>query len=147
MTNSRTTAYCTLALALACALPMAPVVSAADDHISPFARVFAGGPAAPSHTAQTTSVRIAVVARDTKFIPSVLYVKAGSKIQIHLRNEGKKDPHNITFRTLPYHSASIPPGKTTTLDMVAPTPGNYAFVCTIEDHASHGMTGTLVVTP
>lgn len=114
---------------------------------NPFASILISGAAGEtsSHsTLEGTPYTITVLARDTEFIPSVLKAKAGSKIEIRLRNEGK-EPHNLTFIDLPYKSKTILSGQSTTLVLTAPPKGQYKFTCSVGNHQELGMTGVLQI--
>lgn len=88
---------------------------------------------------------ITVVAKDYQFIPNVITVRTGQKIDLTLRNEGKAE-HNLTFVNLPDKTETVPSGASTTLSLTAGAPGRYRFYCSVGDHKTRGMVGLLVVT-
>ncbi len=145
-----------VAVAAACTLTTSglfalPSVSAAPWHVdkNPFESVLTTDQGhksgADNAKANDDVYHITMIARDMQFVPSVLQAKAGSKVEIRFHNEGKA-PHNITFRTLPYRSATIQKGQSTKLDIVTPAPGRYEFYCSVGNHAHLGMVGHLNVT-
>lgn len=147
MTKVVATAACTIATS---GLFVVPMVGAAPWHISqnPFASVLVSPKEHKpnAHEAKNTDdvYKITMIARDTQFVPNVLQAKAGSKVEIRFHNEGE-EPHNITFRTLPYKSATIHKGQATNVDIVTPAPGRYEFYCSVGNHAQLGMVGHLNV--
>lgn len=85
------------------------------------------------------------VGQDDRFHPSTLVVHRG-KVEIVLKHAAEGAPHDWSLTGFPVAYVPVTTGgQTRTASFMAPSPGNYRFVCTI--HAKLGMTGTLVVKP
>ena len=89
---------------------------------------------------------VAVTAKDVRFTPPDVTVRAGEWTQITFTNA---DPvvHDWMVEAIPNLDAVARPGQTATLRFVLDTPGTYAIECSIPGHAEAGMVGTLTVLP
>ncbi|MFB6285804.1 MAG: cupredoxin domain-containing protein [Candidatus Bipolaricaulia bacterium] len=90
---------------------------------------------------------IEVTASEYEFAPSTLNVAPGETVQVKLENDGQI-AHNFTVKTLGKSTATIQPGKTSTLTFTAPEKsGTYPirFVCSVPGHKDAGMIGEIVV--
>lgn len=90
---------------------------------------------------------ITVTAKEFQFTPSTLNVQPGETVEIKLENDGQI-AHNFTIQTLGESTATIQPGKTSTLTFTAPEePGTYPirFICAVPGHEDAGMIGEIVV--
>jgi plastocyanin len=79
---------------------------------------------------------------ELKFDPAELTVEAGADLRVTFENRASV-PHNLTFQA-PINVVTetvVAPGTSETVELTAPTPGEYAFVCTIHP----GMGGKLIV--
>ena len=115
------TVIVTLAVAAACALPVA-----------------SGAPPTPS-----LELAVASAPGDAlTFVPDAISAPARTLVRVHFRN-GSSQAHNLTFQA-PISAATqtiVEPGALAAATFVTPGPGSYAFVCTIHI----GMAGTLTV--
>lgn len=79
---------------------------------------------------------------DLKFDPETASVAGGGTVQVTFENLSII-PHNLTFED-PLEAATatvVDPGATETIELGAPAPGDYPFVCTLHP----GMAGTLTI--
>jgi plastocyanin len=79
---------------------------------------------------------------ELKFDPGEVTAQPGAHVRVTFENRSEV-PHNLTFEA-PINVASSPvvaPATSETLELTAPGPGEYAFVCTIHP----GMEGELIV--
>ena len=107
------------------------------------ARVADEAEAAPDSADRT----ISVTASEFEFSPSTLTVAPGETVRVELANDGQI-AHNFTVETLDASTATIQPGKTSTLTFTAPEEsGTYPirFVCSVPGHEDAGMIGEIVV--
>ena|SRR5918994_1773941 len=78
------------------------------------------------------------------FDPSDLTVSKGDVIEV--TNDGEL-PHNMTVEGQALATSDLDPGASQQLEVghrLLPA-GDYEFICTIDDHAEQGMTGTMTV--
>lgn len=109
-----------------------------------------------------------VTATELKFSPSQISVKAGSPVQITLKNKGTAE-HDFVISGMPAknidddtrsgshegqhdHSAEVgviaghaKPGATARIWFTPVQPGRYEFYCSVTGHREAGMVGTLTV--
>jgi uncharacterized cupredoxin-like copper-binding protein len=92
-----------------------------------------------------TGARFDIIAMEYSFDPATIPTDAHT-VEFALRNQGQieHDFEVIGGQGIVAHIDVVPPGITraTAVDL---KPGEYRFICTIEDHAQRGMTGTLTV--
>lgn len=104
---------------------------------------------------------------DFAFGPSSVTIPAGQPVKITLDNKGLVE-HDFVIEKAPasmesmpengsemHHMsgdasefvvhASVPAGKTATLEMTVSEPGTYQFFCSVPGHKEAGMTGELIV--
>jgi plastocyanin len=84
-----------------------------------------------------------IVAKDMKFQPTTVEVKAGSNVTIHFDNQDSA-PHNVAIFTDSSASTPVSVGpivSSAKADQVVPAlqPGSYFFRCDVH----HDMTGTI----
>ena len=89
---------------------------------------------------------VSVTAKDVRFVPADVTVRAGEWSAISFTNA---DPvvHDWMVEAIPNLDTVARPGQTTTLRFVLDTPGTYEIVCSVPGHAEAGMVGTLTVLP
>jgi len=106
----------------------------------------AGGVLAADRAVNDALPRLDVTARDVRFQPADLTVRAGEWAVLELTNA---DPlvHDWMIEEIPNMDAVARPGQTATLRFVLDTPGEYAVICSVPGHAEAGMVGTLTVLP
>ncbi|HVL54445.1 MAG TPA: heavy metal translocating P-type ATPase [Vitreimonas sp.] len=104
----------------------------------------AGGVMAADRAIDAGAQRVDVVARDVRFVPDELHVRAGEWAVISLRND---DPvfHDLEVVEMANVDVGARPGQTGEIRVMLDRPGRYPFVCTVPGHAEAGMTGTLIV--
>ncbi|WP_374712423.1 cupredoxin domain-containing protein [Symbiobacterium terraclitae] len=88
--------------------------------------------------------RITVVAREYRFTPATLRVKAGRKVVVRLENRGR-EYHEFRVPELNILIGPIAPGKSAEAEFVVEKPGAYRYDCDVDRHDQKGMQGTLVV--
>ena len=73
-------------------------------------------------------------------------VRSGEFVVVQFTNA---DPifHDWEVEGVANIDAGARPGQTQRIRFVAPAPGTYRVVCTVEGHAEAGMVGTLLVQP
>jgi len=106
-----------------------------------------GGTTQTSPTTQAPAsgaTEINVVGTEFSFNPASISVKAGEKIKITFRNNGRS-PHNLVVEGLNIGTKTISPGQTETIEFTAPSSGTYTFFCSIPGHRAAGMEGSLKV--
>ncbi len=106
----------------------------------------AGGVLAADRAIDAGADHHAVVARNLRFAPADLHVRAGDIVVVQFSNE---DPtfHDWRVVGLANVDAGARPGQTQRVRFRADTPGTYRIECSVPGHAESGMTGTLVVDP
>jgi plastocyanin len=82
-----------------------------------------------------------IAAHDFRFEPRALSAKAGERVTVTLKNEGKVE-HNFTLSQASA-DGEAEPGASTNVTFTAPAAGTYEFFC--KYHKDMGMTGTLTV--
>jgi plastocyanin len=123
-------------IVLTFALVAVAAISAACSTAS--AQPVASTPAGPAADGPT------IVARDMKFAPATVEVKAGSTVTIHFDNQDAA-PHNVAIYSDSSASSAISIGdivSSARKDQVVPAlpAGTYFFRCDVH----HDMTGTIV---
>jgi Cu+-exporting ATPase len=106
--------------------------------------VAAGGVLATDRAIDASAQRVDVVARDVRFQPNELHVRAGEWLVISLRND---DPvfHDFEVEGFANVDVGARPGQTAEIRVLLDRPGTYEYLCTVPGHADAGMRGTLVV--
>ena len=93
-----------------------------------------------------TGTRLDIVATEYTFDPATIPQDAHT-IAFAVHNQGQEE-HDFELigpqGAVVTHIDAIQPGITKGISVTL-TPGTYRFICTIEDHAQRGMTGTLTV--
>ncbi|MDF2627908.1 MAG: hypothetical protein K0R39_1739 [Symbiobacteriaceae bacterium] len=88
---------------------------------------------------------IEVRAREYRFSPRVIQVKAGERVKVNLRNLGR-ERHEWELEKTHVEIRPVAPGKTGEVTFTAPSrPGTYEFACHVDGHYEKGMKGVLVV--
>ena len=119
----------------------ASVAPSAPPSAPPSAAASAGASPAGDATPLTIGTRTGT---ELEFEPDEVSVPAGSGVSVTFSNLASL-PHNLTF-SAPINVATGPvvePGASETIELDAPAPGDYTFMCTIHP----GMEGTLTVEP
>lgn len=96
---------------------------------------------------ETIDRTVTVAASEFEFAPSTLNVAPGETVRVELTNDGQI-AHNFTVETLDASTATIQPGKTSSLTFTAPEEaGTYPirFTCSVAGHEDAGMIGEIVV--
>lgn len=88
--------------------------------------------------------RLTVVAREYRFSPATLRVKAGRKVVVRLENRGREH-HEFRVPELNFVIGPTAPGQSAQAELVVEKPGTYRYECTVDGHNEKGMQGTLVV--
>jgi Cu+-exporting ATPase len=104
----------------------------------------AGGVLAADRALDASAQRVTVAAREMRFEPTEIRIRAGELTVVELVNE---DPvlHDWVVDGVENVDVISRPGETAKVRFVLDRPGRYAFRCTVDGHAEAGMTGTLVV--
>lgn len=114
--------------------------------LSPFVRaaLVAVGAAALAACGSPTPTMQATV-RDFSVEPAKLSIQRAQKTVLQLRNEGGTE-HNMSVQGqgVNVSSGPIAPGKTASLEVVAPR-GPLKLICTIPGHEARGMTAEIAV--
>jgi Cu+-exporting ATPase len=106
----------------------------------------AGAVLAADRAWDAASAHVGVTARDVRFEPADVTVRAGEWTVLELTNA---DPvvHDWMVEGIPNLDLAVRPGETARLRFVLDRPGRYEVVCSIPGHAEAGMVGTLTVLP
>nr|WP_245302223.1 cupredoxin domain-containing protein [Symbiobacterium terraclitae] len=88
--------------------------------------------------------RVTVVAREYRFTPATLRVKAGRKVVVRLENLGRVH-HEYRIPELNFLIGPIAPGARAEAELVVEKPGTYRYACQVDGHDQRGMQGILVV--
>ncbi len=104
----------------------------------------AGGVLAADRAIDARLPHVKVVARDTRFEPADVTIRAGEWVVVEVTNEDQV-VHDWMVEGVPNVDVPVRPGETATLRFVLATPGSYRILCSIPGHAEAGMTGTLTV--
>jgi Cu+-exporting ATPase len=110
------------------------------------ALVVAGGAVAADRAIDASAQEVSVTARNLRFEPAEVHVRAGGWIVIRFTND---DPvfHDWSVDGLANVDAGARPGQTQRIRVRIDAPGTYRIECSVPGHAAAGMTGTLVVDP
>lgn len=87
---------------------------------------------------------ITVTGDEYEFNPSELMFTKGEKIKLTFANIGKL-PHNLTIDELDVATDTIPGGKSTTLEFMVDKTGKFTAYCSVGNHRSLGMEGSVQV--
>ena len=105
----------------------------------------------PSPTASSEGVsaegevrEIQVVGNEYSFTPSSISVEKREKIALTFRNAGRL-PHNLTIKELGVSTKTIGQGASDSVEFIAEEAGIFTFYCSIGNHQSLGMEGSLEV--
>ena len=106
----------------------------------------AGGVYAVDRTIDGSATQLAVAATNVQFVPADVTVRSGDWVVVQFTNE---DPifHDWEVEGVANIDAGARPGQTQRIRFIAPAPGSYEIVCSVEGHAEAGMIGTLTVEP
>jgi Cu+-exporting ATPase len=108
------------------------------------ALAIAGGVLAADRALDGVSQRAAITAKDFRFQPADLTVRAGEWVVVEFTNRDAV-VHDWMVAGIPNVDAPARPGQTSRLRFVLDEPGAYTVMCSIPGHAEAGMVGTLVV--
>lgn len=106
-----------------------------------------GQPTEMSPTTQTPAsevTKISVVGTEFSFSPASINVKAGEKVKLTFKNNGR-GPHNLIVEGLGVETKTIGGGQTDTIEFETSSSGTYTFFCSIPGHRSSGMEGNLKI--
>jgi plastocyanin len=106
----------------------------------------AGGVLAADRAIDASAMQIEVHASDLRFRPSDVSVPAGRFLVIRFVNDDAVF-HDWVVEGLANVDANARPGQVQQIRVRLDRPGSYEIRCTVDGHASAGMTGRLVVTP
>jgi plastocyanin len=99
------------------------------------------GVSANDHGTKTVSKRAEVELDDYYFDPTVIQGKAGQKVTLELKNDGKVE-HSFTLDAQ-HIDKTIQPGADAKVTVTIPASGSVSFYCKF--HKSSGMAGALAV--
>lgn len=88
--------------------------------------------------------RITVVAREYRFRPDNLRVKAGAPVRVRLENRGRV-PHEFRIPELNVVIGPVEPGQSAEGTFTVERAGTYSYECHVDGHHLKGMRGRLVV--
>jgi nitrite reductase (NO-forming) len=84
-----------------------------------------------------------VIARNFSFSPSVITVKKGDTVKIIFKNND--GTHDLRLDDFNVGTSRIGTGQEETIQFVANKAGSFEYYCSVGNHRSMGMKGTLVV--
>lgn len=93
--------------------------------------------------------QVRLVAHSYYFTPNRIVVKRNVPVELHIRNAAFLTPHNFTC-IAPEAGIQVKRGLswfggTRRVRFIPVQDGEYPFLCGVDSHAKHGMTGVLVV--
>ena len=93
--------------------------------------------------------QVRLVAHSYYFTPNRIVVRRNVPVELHIRNAAFLTPHNFTC-IAPDAGIQVNRGLswfggTRRVRFIPVKDGEYPFLCGVDSHAKHGMTGTLVV--
>ena len=94
-------------------------------------------------TDETGATVISVEGGGFYFKPNEIRVKAGEKVKIVFTNAGGN--HDFVIDELGVRTKLTQSGETAEVEFVADTAGEFEFYCSVMDHRTRGMVGTLIV--
>ena len=108
-----------------------------------------GATPSPTATTESGSIRegvkeIQIVGNEYTFTPSSISVGKGEKVALTFRNTGRL-PHNLTIKELGIATKTIGQGESDTVEFTASEVGILTFYCSVGNHRSLGMEGSLEV--
>jgi Cu+-exporting ATPase len=106
----------------------------------------AGGVLAADQAIDNALPKLEVTAKNVRFEPADLTVRAGEWTVIEFTNDDAI-VHDWMVEGIPNLEVIARPGQTESLRFVLDTPGEYMIMCTVEGHAEAGMVGMLTVLP
>jgi Cu+-exporting ATPase len=106
----------------------------------------AGGVLAADRAVNAGLPLIQVTARDMRFEPAEVRIRAGEWVVLEFTNEDTV-VHDWMVEGVPNLDVPARPGQTSRLRFVLDRPGTYMVICSIPGHAEAGMTGELMVEP
>ncbi len=106
----------------------------------------AGGVLAADRAVNAGLPLVQVTARDMRFEPAEVRIRAGEWVVLEFTNEDTV-VHDWMVEGVPNLDSPARPGQTSRLRFVLDEPGTYMVICSIPGHAEAGMTGELVVEP
>ena len=106
----------------------------------------AGGVLAADRAIEAGATQVDVIARDVRFAPADVRVRAGQIVVVRFTND---DPifHDWMAEGLANVDAAARPGQVQQIRFIVDRPGTYRIICSVEGHADAGMVGRLVVEP
>ena len=87
---------------------------------------------------------IEVTGTEYAFSPSAVSLTKGQKVKLTFRNMGRM-PHNFVVDELGISTKTIQGGQSETVEFTPSEVGIFAFYCSISNHRSMGMEGSLEV--
>jgi len=102
------------------------------------------GDATEEEGAVTEAREIVVEGSEFSFSPSSITVNAGEKVKLTFNNVGNF-PHNFTVEGLGVATRTIGAGQSDTIEFTVEESGTLTFFCSVSNHRSLGMEGTLEV--
>jgi Cu+-exporting ATPase len=106
----------------------------------------AGGVMAADRAIDAGAQQVAVRATALRFDPADVTVRTGEFVVVEFTNDDGVF-HDWEVEGLANVDAGARPGQTQRIRFMAPEPGAYEIMCTVEGHAEAGMVGTLTVVP
>jgi uncharacterized cupredoxin-like copper-binding protein len=106
----------------------------------------AGGVLAADRAVNAGLPHVEVTARDMRFEPAEVRIRAGEWVVLEFTNEDTV-VHDWMVEGVPNLDVPARPGQTAKLRFVIDRPGMYEVMCSLPGHADAGMVGELVVDP
>jgi len=101
-------------------------------------------PTAPMTTDETGVKTINVTGANFRFNPKTITVKKGDRVKIVLKSEDMQ--HDFVIDELGAKTAVAVAGETVETEFAADKAGQFEYYCSVGNHRSQGMVGTLTVT-
>ena len=91
------------------------------------------------HQGAAGSDAVEVVVQDDAFVPDDLSLKAGTEVDVEVRNEGS-DGHNFSIDELDLSTGTVEPGQVVTANFVVPN-GTTEYLCTFHPRMRREIAG------
>ncbi|MEO7664634.1 MAG: cupredoxin domain-containing protein, partial [Candidatus Limnocylindrales bacterium] len=110
------------------------------------ALAIAGGVLAADRALDAGSRQVSVTARNVRFMPADVTIRAGEWVSLSFTNEDAV-VHDWMVEGIPNVDVPARPGQAARLRFVLDKPGSYVIFCSLPGHREAGMVGALIVTP
>lgn len=101
-------------------------------------------PTSGQETSPAGIKEVQVIGSEYSYSPSSIRLDKGTAVKLTFRNTGRL-PHNLVIDELGVATQTIQSGASDTVEFTASQSGTFSFYCSIGNHRSLGMEGSLEV--